>query len=177
MMTMEPTGPSSHQETWCLEGTLTEKDLRAFAAFLAGRVAGSRIWTLGVLVLLPLLWSGNLRAAWPLMIPVAAALMGFMLFLRFRILPGRLYKAAAALPGVFESRRITIDDQEVRNVSDSGGHTFRLEDIQEVIAAPEHLFVMVKPKQGIPIPKAWIGGEERLSRLASHLMSRRRHSP
>lgn len=176
-MTMEQTGLAPHQETWCLEGAYTEKDLRTFAAFLAGRVAGFRIWALGVFALLPLLWSGNLRASWPLMIPVAIAMVGCMLFLRFRLLPRKLYKAAAALPGVFEPRRITIDGQEVRNISDSGGHTFRLEDIQEVIAAQEHLFVMVKPKQGIPIPKAWIGGEERLSRLASHLLSRRGTRP
>ena len=89
-------------DTWCLEGTYTEKDLRTFAAFLAGRVAGSKIWALGAFVLLPLLWSGNIRTSWPLMAPIAVVLIGFILLLRFVILPNKLYKAAIKLPGVDE---------------------------------------------------------------------------
>jgi hypothetical protein len=172
MKAMEPTGLPPHQETWCLEGTYTEKDLRAFAAFLARRVAGSKIWALGTFVLLPLLWSGNIRTTWPRMVPIAVLLIGFILLLRFVILPNKLYRAAIKLPGVFDPRRISIDEGEVHNTSDAGGHTFRLEDVREVIGTPEYLFVMVAPKQGIPIPCTWIGDIERVSKLREKLLSR-----
>lgn len=169
MKGMEKTGPALHQETWSLEGTYTEQDLRVFAAFLAKRVAGSRIWALGLFMALPLLWIGPFRTSWPFVVPGLAAVAGFLLLLRFVILPARLYKAASRLPGVFAPRRIAIDDEEVRNISAAGGHTFRLADIQEVVPAPGHLFVMVRPKQGIPIPRAWVGDARRQARLASHL--------
>ena len=172
MKAMEQIKLPPQQETWCLEGTYTEKDLRAFAAFLAKRVAGSKIWALGVFVLLPLLWSENIRTSWPLMLPIAVVLIGFIVLLRFVILPNKLYKSATKLPGVFEPRRITIDAQEVGNTAESGGHTFRLEDIQEVITVPGYLFVMVAPKQGIPIPTTWIGEEERVQRVVAKLGSR-----
>jgi hypothetical protein len=173
MKDMEQTEHASHQETWCLEGTYTEKDLRTFAAFLAKRVAGSKIWALGVFVLMPLVWSGKMRTSWQLMFPLAVVLIGFIFLMRFVILPNKLYRAAIKLPGVFEPRRITMDDQQVSNTSASGGHTFRLENIQEVIETPDHLFVMVAPKQGIPIPKTWMGGEGRVKDVIARLMSRR----
>ena len=172
MKAMEPTGLSSPQETWCLEGAYTEKDLRAFAAFLAGRVAGSKIWALGVFVLMPLLWSGNIRTSWPRMAPIGVVLIAFILLLRFVILPNKLYRATLKLPGVFDPRRITIDASEVHNTSEAGGHTFRLEDVQEVILAPEHLFIMVAAKQGIPIPRQWVGDDDRVTRLKEKLLSR-----
>ena len=170
---MEQTGLPPHSETWCLEGTYTEKDLRAFAAFLAGRVAGSKIWALGTFVLMPLLWSGNIRTSWPLMAPIGVVLIGFIVLLRFVILPNKLYKAAIKLPGVFDPRRITIDDSEVHNTSEAGGHTFRLEDVREVITTPDYLFVMVTAKQGIPIPETWIGDAVRIQKLSARLLSRR----
>jgi hypothetical protein len=170
MKVMEPT---ASLETTRLEGTYTEKDLRIFAAFLARRVAGAKIWTLGVVMLLPVYWSGDFRKSWPLMIPIALVIIGFVVLLRFVILPKKLYKSAAQLPGVFEPRCIAIDVHEVSNTSESGGHTFRLEDVQEVITTPEYLFVMVAPKQGIPIPIAWVGDAERVSRLTGRLLSRK----
>jgi hypothetical protein len=169
---MEPIRLTPPQQTWCLEGTYSAKDLRAFAAFLAGRVATSKVWALGLFVLMPLLWSGNLRTSWPWMVPIAVVLIGFILLLRFVILPNKLYRAAIKLPGAFEARRITIDASEVQNTSDAGGHTFRLEAVQEVVITPEHLFVLVADKQGIPIPLAWIGDVERVSRLRERLLSR-----
>lgn len=172
MKAMEQTGLPPRPDTWCLEGTYTEQDLKAFAAFLAGRVAGSKLWALGVFILMPLLWSGNIRTAWPRMAPIAVVLIGFMVLLRFVILPRKLYKAAIKLPGVFDPRRITIDTGEVHNTSDAGGHTFRLEDVQEAISGPGHLFVMVAAKQGIPIPKSWIGDEAHVSALRAKLLSR-----
>lgn len=173
MKTMEQTGRPPLQETWCLEGTYTEQDLRTFAAFLAGRVAGSKIWALGIFVLLPLYWSGDFRSSWRLLVPIAAALVGFMVLLRLVILPRKLYGSAARLPGVFEPRQITIDAEDVHNVSSAGSHHFRLQDVQEVVAAPDHLFVMVAQKQGIPIPKAWIGDEAQVGALVQQLQSRR----
>jgi hypothetical protein len=172
MEAMEQNSSLPQQEPWSLEGTYTEQDLRAFAAFLAGRVAGSKLWTLGAFVLLPLLWSGNIRTTWPRMAPIAVLLIAFMVMLRFVVLPNKLYKAAVKLPGVFAPRRITIDATEVHNCSEAGGHTFRLEEIREVITTPEYLFVMVAAKQGIPIPKPWIGGDERASKLREKLLSR-----
>lgn len=173
MKAMEQTGRPPLQETWCLEGAYTGKDLRAFAAFLAGRVAGSKLWALGVFVLLPLYWYGNFRNSWPLLVPIAVALVGFMVLLRYMILPGKLYGSAAKLPGVFEPRRITIDAEDVHNISSAGSHHFRLQDVREVVTAPDHLFVMVAAKQGIPIPKAWIGDEARVEALVQRLLSRR----
>jgi len=177
MKPMEQTGPPSPQGTWCLTGTYTEKDLRAFAAFLAGRVASSKLWALGMFMLLPLLWSENIRTSWPRMLPIAIVLIGFLLLLRFVILPNKLYKSASRLPGVFDPRRIAIDASEVHNTSEAGGHTFRLEDVREVIATPEYLFVMVAAKQGIPIPKAWMKDENQIARVTRHLLSRRIESP
>jgi hypothetical protein len=170
---MEQTDPPSPQQSWCLEGAYTEQDLRAFAAFLAGRVAGSKIWALGVFVLMPLLWSGNILTSWPQMVPIGVVLIGFILLLRFVIIPNKLYRSALKLPGVFDPRRIAIDASEVHNTSEAGGHTFRLEDIQEVVTTPEYLFVMVAPKQGIPIPRAWIKDENQVVEVTRRLLSRR----
>jgi hypothetical protein len=164
---------TSTPDTWTLEGAYAEKDLRAFAAFLAGRVAGTKLWALGVFMLLPLYWWGNFRHSWPWLVPIALVIIGFVILLRFRILPDRLYHSAVQLPGVFAPRRITIDAQQVANASEAGGHTFHLEDVQEVITTPEHLFVMVTPKQGIPIPISWIGDLDRVSLLRERLLSRR----
>ena len=172
MKAMEQTGLPPHPQAWCLQGTYTEQDLRAFAAFLAGRVAGSKLWALGLFVLLPLLWSGNIRTSWPRMAPIAVVLIGFIVLLRFVLLPSKLYKAAIKLPGVFDPRRITIHAGEVQNTSEAGGHTFRLEDVRAVVTTPEYLFVMVAAKQGIPIPRAWIGDEECVSKLRVELLSR-----
>jgi hypothetical protein len=159
--------------TWCLEGTYTERDLRTFAAFLAGRVAGAKLWTLGLILLLPVYWSGEVREAWPFMAAVALVIIGFIVLLRFVVLPSKLYKAATKLPGVFEPRRILIDAEGVANTSAAGGLSFRLEDVQEVVAAPDHLFVMVAPKQGIPIPRAWLGSETQAAAVTRWLLSRR----
>jgi hypothetical protein len=170
---METMDQNRTPETWCLEGTYSEQDLRAFAAFLARRVAGSSLWALGVFVLMPLLWSGDIRRSWPLMVPIALVLVGFILLLRFILLPSKLYKSATKLPGVFEPRQITIDAEDVHNVSSAGSHHLRLQDVQEVVTAPAHLFVMVAQKQGMPIPKAWIGDETQVGALVRHLQSRR----
>lgn len=172
MKAMEQTGRRSPQETCCLTGTYTEKDLRAFAAFLAGRVASSKLWALGMFMLLPLLWSENIRTSWPWMIPIAIVLIGFLVLLRFVILPNKLYKSATRLPGVFDPRRITIDATEVHNTSEAGSHTFHLENVREVISTPDHLFIMVAAKQGLLIPRTWIGDEERVQRVAAKLLSR-----
>ena len=173
MKAMEPTGQPSPQETLCLAGSYSEKDLRAFAAFLAGRVAGSKFWALGVFVLMPLLWSGNIRTTWPRMLPIAIVLIGFLLLLRFVILPNRLYKSATKLPGVFAPRHITIDSSEVHNTSEAGGHTFRLEEVREVISTPDYLFIMVAPKQGILIPRVWMKDENQVTEVTRRLLSRR----
>ncbi|HWQ11140.1 MAG TPA: YcxB family protein, partial [Holophaga sp.] len=151
----------------------TEQDIRTFSAFLAGRVAGTRLWAIAVLMLMPLFWNGNIRHTWPLMVPVGLILLGFVFLLRFKVLPAKLYKAAVKLPGVFDPRTITIDGNEVRNASDAGSHTFRLQDIQEVVATPDYLFVMVKPKQGIPIPRMWLGDDRRATQVAHRLQPRR----
>lgn len=164
-----PTEP----ETLVLEGAYAERDIRIFSAFLAKRVAGTKLWALGVFMLLPLVYAGNFRQAWPVLVPVGLALVAFVFVLRFVILPRKLYLAATRLPGVFEARRITVDATQVDNRSASGGHTFRLEDVKEVVETPEHLFVMVAPKQGIPIPRAWIGDRERDRTLVDRLLSRR----
>lgn len=171
---MEPSGnPHPAQpEPIVLEGAYTEQDIRLFSAFLAKRVAGTKLWALGIFMLLPLVYAGNFRQAWPVLAPVGLILVGFVFALRFVILPRKLYKAATRLPGVFDARRITIDAAQVDNRSESGGHTFRLEDVKEVLETPGHLFVMVAPKQGIPIPRAWIGGDERRQALIEHLRSR-----
>ena len=160
-------------ETVTLEGTYAPKDLRAFAALLARRVAGTKLWALAAFILMPLYWAGNLRKTWPLMVPVAIVLLGFVLLLRFVILPAKLYKAAIRLPGVFDPRRITLDGERLVSASDAGRLTVRLEDVQEVVAAADHLFVMVTPKQGVPIPKAWIGGPDRVERLTRQLLARK----
>lgn len=170
---MEDMDRTSSPETWCLEGTYSEKDLRAFAAFLAGRVAGSKFWALGAFVLMPLWWSGDIRRTWPIAVPVGILLVGFLFLLRFAILPNRLYKSAIRLPGVFEPRCIVIDQRELQNRSEAGGHTLLLADVREVIATPDHLFVMATAKQGIPIPRTWIGDDERTSRLTAHLLAGR----
>ena len=166
-----PTAPEP--ETLLLEGTYTEQDLRAFSAFLANRTAGAKLWTLAAFMLMPLFWTGNLRQTWPLVLPVGLVLLGFIFLLRFRILPARLYKAAVKLPGVFDPRVITIDAHQVRNASEAGSHTFLLQQVQEVVSTPEHLFVMVAPRQGVPIPRSWIGGEARTAALVQRLLSRR----
>lgn len=155
-----------------LEGAYSEQDIRLFSAFLAKRVAGTKLWALGIFMLLPLVYAGNFRQAWPVLVPVGLALVGFVFVLRFVILPRKLYTAATRLPGVFETRRITIDTMQVDNRSESGGHTFQLEDIKEIVESPGHLFVMVAPKQGIPIPRAWIGDEARERELIERLQSR-----
>jgi hypothetical protein len=170
MKDMEPT---SIPATWTLEGTYSEQDLRTFASFLANRVAGVKLWTLGLIMLLPVYWYGDIRKSWHVMVPVALVIIGFVVLFRFVILPNKLYRAAIKLPGVFEPRTVTIDAEQVSNQSASGGHTFRLDDIKEVIAAPEHLFVMVTPKQGIPIPRTWVGDEARVSQLTRKLLSKR----
>jgi hypothetical protein len=172
MKAMEQSGLPSQQESWRLEGTYTEQDLRAFAAFLSSRVAGSKLWALAVFMILPLLWAGNIRTTWPLMAPLAVVLIGFILLLRFVLLPNKLYRAALKLPGVFKPRCITIDEGEVCNTSEAGGHTFPLESVREVVAAQDHLFVMVAAKQGLPIPRAWIGDADRTARLREKLLSR-----
>jgi hypothetical protein len=167
--------PSS--PAWCLEGTYSEQDLRAFAAFLAGRVAGSKFWTLGFLALMPLWWSGDIRQTWPYVAPIGVLIIGFLLLLRFVLLPRRLYRKAIQLPGVFEPRRILIDAQELQNTSEAGGHTLPLERIQEVITTPDHLYVLVAPKQGVPIPRAWLKEGQRAEALIQRLLSRRLSSP
>lgn len=158
--------------TWCLDGRYTEQDLRTFAAFLAKRVAGSKLWALGVFILMPLLWSGNLRHSWPLLAPVALVLIAFILLLRFVILPGKLYRASLKLPGVFAPRRITIDANEVANTSEAGGFTIPLEAVKEVVAGPGHLFVMVAPKQGFVIPRAWLGDGAQEREITARLLSK-----
>ncbi len=160
------------KNAWYLEGTYTEKDLRAFAAFLAGRVAGTKIWALGVFILMPLLWGGNIRHNWPLMVPMAVILVGFIFMLRYVILPNKLYKATIKLPGVFLPRRITVDEREVSSTSEAGGYTIGVEQIKEVITVQDYLYLMVTPKQGMPIPKEWIGGEDRVRDLTQLLLSR-----
>lgn len=160
-------------EVLALEGTYTEKDIRAFSAFLARRVAGTKLWALGLFFLMPLVWTGNFRQTWPVLAPVALVLIGFTFLLRFVILPNRLYKAAIKLPGIFEPRRITIDAFEVDNRSAAGGHTFRLETVKEVVETQDHLFVMVAPKQGIPIPKAWLSAALSQVQLTERLLSAR----
>lgn len=160
-------------ETFTLEGAYTEGDIQAFSAFLAKRVAGTKLWALGLFMLLPLVYAGNFRQSWPVLTPVGLVLIGFVFLLRFVILPRKLYTAATRLPGVFDPRRLTIDATQVDNRSDAGGHTFRLEDVKEVVTTPDHLFVMVTPKQGIPIPRSWVGGEDRERALVVRLLSRR----
>lgn len=164
--------PAPEPEPLLLKGAYTEQDLRAFSAFLASRVAGTKLWALAAFMLMPLVWSGDIRHTWPLALPVGLALLGFVFLLRFRILPARLYKAAVALPGVFDPRVITIDASQVRNASEAGSHTFLLERVQEVVPTPEYLFVMIAPKQGVPIPRTWIGSEARTADLVQRLLSR-----
>jgi hypothetical protein len=164
-----PTEP----ETLVLEGTYTETDIRTFSAFLAKRVAGTKLWALGIFMLLPLVYAGNFRQSWPVLAPVGLLLIGFVFLLRFVILPNKLYTSAARLPGVFDPRRITLDAFEVDNRSEAGGHRFRLEEVTEVVETPDYLFVMVAPKQGIPIPKAWPGVGPLQGKLIERLLSRR----
>jgi len=163
--------------TCCLEGTYTESDLRAFATFLASRVAGSKLWALGVFMLMPLFWSGDIRSTWPITVPIAVVLAGFILLLRFVLLPSKLYKAAIKLPGVFEPRRIVIDSETLQNRSEAGGHVLRLEDVKEVVTTPDHLFVMVGSKQGIPIPRTWIGDSGQVAQVTASLLARKIPSP
>lgn len=170
---MEAMDQTQAPGTWYLEGTYTERDLRAFAAFLARRVAGAKLWTLGLIMLLPIYWSGDIHQSWPFMAAMGLLIIGFVVLLRFVVIPGKLYKAATKLPGVFESRRITIDAEGVANASAAGGHSFRLEDVLEVVAAPDHLFVMVAPQKGIPIPRAWMSGEAQAAAVTRRLLSRR----
>mgnify|MGYP002153768968 CR=1 FL=1 len=165
--------PAPELETFQLKGAYTEKDIRTFSAFLAKRVAGTKLWALGFFILLPLFYAGNLRQTWPLMAPIGLVLIGFIFLLRFVILPNKLYASATRLPGIFDPRCITLDAFEVDNRSEAGGHRFRLEDVKEVVETPEHLFVMVAPKQGIPIPKAWLGDELRPGVIVERLLSRR----
>jgi hypothetical protein len=165
--------PAPQPETFQLEGTYSEKDIRSFSAFLAKRVAGTKLWALGIFILLPLFYSGNLRQTWPLMAPIGLVLIGFIFLLRFVILPNKLYKAATRLPGIFDPRCIILDTSEVDNRSEAGGHRFRLEDVKEVVETPDYLFVMVTPKQGIPIPKAWLGGKQTQGAVVERLLSRR----
>ena len=160
-------------ETLLLEGTYTEHDIRTFSAFLAGRVAGTRLWAIAVLMLMPLFWNGNIRHTWPLMVPVGLILLGCVCLLRFKVLPAKLYKAAVKLPGVFDPRTITIDAHQVQNASAAGSHTFRLQNIQEVVSTADYHFVMVAPKQGIPIPRAWIHDEIQERKVLVRIVPRR----
>ncbi len=168
-MDKTPSPRDPETEAYCLEGSYTPKDLKAFSTLLAARTAGSRIWVLGALGLAMLLGLDRsaVKAA-----PAAILLVAFFLLLRYKIMPGRFYKTASELPGAFEPRRILIDSEGVRNLSGRSEITFSLEQIQEVIATPDHLYIMIHPKQGVPIPKAWIGSESRVDTLTRTLLSR-----